>query len=141
MTNQIHTYRASPEDVQGLRQLCLRWNFWSFDDVLKTMENRHSHLIYTDEWRAALLYQSILEFSELIYIWVSPEARGQGLARVLFESAFGQPPRANLSLEVRVDNLAAIAFYEKMGLVCQRRIPKYYEHQWDAFVYGTSLSK
>ncbi len=52
--------------------------------------------------------------------WVSPEARGQGILRAMFNYVDGQVPVRDWSkqgLGVMEDNLLAISAYEKLGFV------------------------
>jgi [ribosomal protein S18]-alanine N-acetyltransferase len=68
--------------------------------------------------------------AELVSVAVAPEFRGKGAASALLESALRRLTRrgaARLHLVVRVDNVAARAFYEKYGFRRLRLVPGYYE--------------
>jgi ribosomal protein S18 acetylase RimI-like enzyme len=68
--------------------------------------------------------------ARLYSIATAAGARGRGLGGRLLEAAeqaARDRGRAEISLEVRDDNAAAIAFYLHRGYVEQARIPAYYE--------------
>ncbi|HEY7391887.1 MAG TPA: GNAT family N-acetyltransferase [Bryobacteraceae bacterium] len=78
--------------------------------------------------------------AELVSVAVAPHFRGKGAASALLESAFCRLTRrgaARLHLVVRVDNLAARAFYEKYGFRRLRLVRGYYEDEGD----GVSMSR
>lgn len=55
---------------------------------------------------------------EIYEIYLSPEHQGLGFGRSLFEAARAELARyglASFSVRVLVDNVAAVAFYERMG--------------------------
>ena len=67
------------------------------------------------------------ETLDILYIAVDVNHRRQGIARKLVEyiSKFDQIER--IMLEVRVDNIGAIAFYKTMGFELVRIIKNYYD--------------
>ncbi len=76
----------------------------------------------------------------LLQIAVHPDARRAGLATRLHAALLGvAAPRADCGwLEVKVDNAAAIAFYERLGWVPIGRRPRYYADGNDAIVFRLS---
>lgn len=61
---------------------------------------------------------------------VAPEARGRGIGAQLVAAAervARSSGREAISLEVRADNAAARAMYEKLGYVVERELPDYYD--------------
>ena len=75
-------------------------------------------------------------------IAVAPGAQGHGLGRTLLDHlvavARDQGCR-RLQLEVRADNSAAIALYERAGFSVVRRRERYYPDFSDALVMGSDL--
>lgn len=72
----------------------------------------------------------------IITIDVLPEGRKQGTGLALMEAVEGHflaTAIGCIRLEVAVDNLAAQAFYRKMGFKTIGRIPGYYLGRLDAF--------
>lgn len=68
--------------------------------------------------------------ARLYSIATAAGARGRGLGSRLLaaaEQAARDRGRAEISLEVRADNMAAIALYSRRGYVEHARIPGYYE--------------
>ena len=73
---------------------------------------------------------------------MAPEARQQGLGRVLMEAAevrFRSAGARVVHLEVAVNNVAALSFYERLGFRLMGRIAAYYPDGGDAFVMEKSL--
>lgn len=80
---------------------------------------------------------AVLDELHLLQIGVEPHARRGGLARAL-HAALLVAARGRASagwLEVRADNGAAIAFYERLGWVGVGRRPRYYADGEDALLF------
>ena len=76
--------------------------------------------------------------AELLRIAVAPEARGRGLGRALLEACqreLAEEGLAQLFLEVRPTNLAAIRLYERCGWEPCGRRPRYYSDGEDALLF------
>ena len=74
-------------------------------------------------------------------IWVAdaPEYRGRGIAQQLIEAAHRQARQRGcrrVVLEVRCDNAAALALYQRRGYRAVEMLPAYYEDGAD----GTRLA-
>jgi len=77
-----------------------------------------------------VLFRTGTSLARLYSIALDPDFRGQGLAQQLLMHAETQARDRDclfMRLEVRVDNPAAIALYEKLGYVAFDRIDDYYE--------------
>ena len=80
--------------------------------------------------------------ARLYSIAVDPAQRGAGLGALLLadvEQLARNAGRGILRLEVRADNVAAIALYRRAGYREQGRIPGYYEDGCDALRFGKAL--
>jgi ribosomal-protein-alanine N-acetyltransferase len=77
---------------------------------------------------AALLMRRGSHVARLYTVAVDPAARGLGLGARLIGAALARAPRRCdvVSLEVRADNAAARALYERLGLVAVGGLPGYY---------------
>lgn len=79
---------------------------------------------------ALVLLRQGSRIARLYSIAVDPALRGAGLGAALLDDALqqaGAAGRACLRLEVRQDNVAAIALYRRAGFVPFGEIPGYYE--------------
>ncbi|MGI8772322.1 MAG: GNAT family N-acetyltransferase [Acidobacteriaceae bacterium] len=78
----------------------------------------------------------------IITIDVAPAARRGGTGRALMagcEERFAALGCVSAHLEVAVDNLAALAFYARLGFEQAGRIPGYYAAKIDAFTMSKPL--
>lgn len=80
---------------------------------------------------AYCLYSALFEQAEIIRIGVRPQAHRQGLASQLLGEVYRHLGAAveRLLLEVRVDNPAAIALYQKQGFHSIHTRKGYYRNQ------------
>ncbi len=81
-------------------------------------------------------------FGHIITIDVLPDARGQGVGRLLLnaiEARFRVNAAISVRLEVAVDNLGAQAFYREMGYGQAGKITNYYAGKLDALVLQKQL--
>lgn len=79
---------------------------------------------------------------EILRIVVEPAHRRRGAASRLMEAALRTLTESGcrqVFLEVRKDNLAAIALYEAQGLTMRGRRPKYYPDGCDALIFGIDI--
>jgi ribosomal protein S18 acetylase RimI-like enzyme len=80
--------------------------------------------------------------ARLYSLAVADAARGQGLAKALLAAAEDEARRRGcnaLYLEVRIDNRAAIALYERQGYRRAGRLRGFYEDGADAWRYTRAL--
>lgn len=81
--------------------------------------------------------------ARLYSIVVDPACRGRGLGRALAEDALAQAHDTGcerLDLEVRADNLSALALYQALGFREQRRLPGYYEDGMEGVRLGRAVA-
>ncbi len=78
---------------------------------------------------AVMLWRKNSSAGRLYNIVVDPEYHGRGFGKMLMEACERETVRRKLveiSLEVRVDNLSAIALYEKLGFKTAGLLKGYY---------------
>ena len=78
-----------------------------------------------------IIYQAVLEETEIISIYVKPEYRRQGLATKLLNNVKNK--YQEIFLEVNENNQVALSLYEHLGFVIYNTRPKYY-HNRDAAI-------
>ena len=70
------------------------------------------------------------DVADVMTVAVSPRGRGAGLGRALLDELESRARRrgaASVMLEVRADNVAAVALYERAGYAVLRTRPRYYQ--------------
>ena len=99
-------------------------SFLAFFDT--TIDNNpfRKYLVYNNE--AILVYSLIYDRLEIDYIYVKEEYRNKGIASKLLEYLFNKYDYS-CTLEVRVDNQAAINLYQKLGFEIVSKREKYYK--------------
>ena len=103
------------------------------------VESRDGHIVGD----VVVLFSRATSVARLYSLAVAAEARGQGLAKSLVhaaEQAAWSKQRAYLRLEVRKDNSAAIALYERLGYRRFGEWVDYYDDHADAWRYEKPLS-
>jgi ribosomal protein S18 acetylase RimI-like enzyme len=103
-----------------------------------TLAHQHSGIVAA----SVLLHSQRTSVARLYSIAVAPNARGQGLARMLLEAAIEDARAAGssvLRLETRVDNQAAQSLFRHHGFTPLDRKPAYYEDGADALRFQKSL--
>ncbi len=83
------------------------------------------------------LLRSTSAAARIYSLAVDPACQGRGLARELFSALVRKLPQriTALTLEVREDNAAACALYERLGMSTARRMPGWYPDGGDALQY------
>ncbi len=142
--------RASIGDIDALVELEQR-SF--FGDRMRRAQYRR-HLVSETAWvliaseQCLLLGSTVLFFrkrshaARLYSLATDPAARGRGIGRTLLDAAIDAARQRGchvLRLEVRTDNHAAIALYERAGFYRSGRYSKYYEDGADAWRYALPL--
>lgn len=90
-----------------------------------------------------LLLRSHSGTARIYSMIVDPEVRGLGLGAALVEAGMSEARKAGrsiLSLEVRADNTAARALYEKLGFRTVRALPGFYDDGADGLRMERTLA-
>ena len=96
---------------------------WSEQDFVTWLSRRHGFAIIAKREREAVAFGLALEAgddAELLTIAVAQSVRRQGLGRQVFADLDEQANKRSLKrwvLEVRHNNLAAVALYKSMGFM------------------------
>ena len=142
---------ATTDDLDALtalEQRCFSSDRLSRRSFRKWIKRQHSGLIVAiddDNTLAGyvlVLLQPGTRLARLYSIAVDPQQRGRNLGEKLMEAAEDYAllqRRPYLRLEVRKDNAAAIALYEKRGYRLFAQTPDYYEDHQDALRYQKRL--
>ena len=128
-------------DVAALDYLCFK-EPWDDAEWTRVLENPFARIKGIDDGNGSLAafccYVCIFDECEIWKICVREDFRRQGLAGRLLEDMIkdvsAEEP-ANVYLEVRAGNVAAVNFYEKAGFSRIGRRNGYYGDGEDAFVY------
>lgn len=94
-----------------------------------TFENTFSTTIgcYEDDIIAFITYSFMYDRAEIDYIYVDLKYRKNGIAQALFNEMINNIGNVSISLEVNVNNEAAIEFYKKNGFKIVSKREKYYQ--------------
>jgi len=143
---------ATPADLDDL--VALELQAFSGDRMSRVQYRRHlanprAAVLVVDVPGEGLLGSALVFFragstlARLYSIATAPAARGRGLGGKLLAAAEGAARARGcraLRLEVRVDNTAAMALYERAGYRQIGRYPAYYEDRGDAWRYEKPLT-
>lgn len=122
---------AHVEQVAELEKLCFSMP-WTADLIANELSNPLSLWLVACQGGRVAGYvgsQSVMDEADLMNLAVRPEFRRQGAAECLLralERTLAERGVAQLALEVRASNAAAIALYQKRGYVQAGRRPRYY---------------
>lgn len=120
------------------------WSRDSCASLLKNPVNTAWILQHGDAPAAFLVMASIAGESEILTIGTLPDHRGQGLASILLIYVMAALESEQIFLEVRADNRAAIALYEKLDFTHTGYRKNYYKPEGkrtrDALIYSKKTS-
>ncbi len=106
---------------------------WSAATLTQLLAQDSYHLLLAAESgviKGYCLYQVLFEQAEILRIGTHPDYQRQGIASQLFSALHKTLFKNNvtqLMLEVRADNVAAIALYERQGFKTIHRRSGYYQ--------------
>nr|WP_317200831.1 ribosomal protein S18-alanine N-acetyltransferase [uncultured Psychrobacter sp.] len=105
---------------------------WDYQSIVKLLAQGSIDLLVvrkSDEVVGYCLYQHLFEQAEILRIGTHPDYQRQGVASELFTALNKElisKDVQQLMLEVRADNIAAIALYEQQGFEVIHRRKGYY---------------
>lgn len=122
---------------------------WSADHIRSSLDQAGCHLAYIMKGRNVAgfaLYKTVLDEAELFTLAVDPVYQRAGIASKLLTAIANQLKKAggaSFLLEVRSDNIAAIACYKKLGFEIVAVREEYYTDdsgaKFDASIMRLSL--
>ncbi|WP_162602579.1 GNAT family N-acetyltransferase [Nocardioides daejeonensis] len=139
---------ATPTDLDTLVTLDAlgfpadAWDRPAWEAELDGPGRRVRVAVVGDEVVGALVTMTLGEVSDLVRVVVRPEARRNGVARVLLTDALSHAKAAGadrMLLEVSALNRGAIALYVDAGFTQIDQRPRYYKDGSDALVLRRSL--
>lgn len=140
----------SDSEQNLLREVCETWEYWTFSETKKFLSmNKHHHLGYLElaekpKWPAILVFSTIVDVSEIFYLYVFPERRNQGygigILRDYEEFLKQSYPQIHKSfLEVSENNTHAIELYRKFGMENYGIRHEYYKNGDDAILVKKAI--
>jgi len=129
---------ASQHDLDALVRLeraAYDKDLFTEDRIEYLLRHAHATVFVLDDagkviGAAYMLWRKSLSLGRLYNIVIDPSRQGEGLGKLLLDECELETARrgcTEISLEVRVDNSAAIAFYRKHGYEIAADLPDYYE--------------
>lgn len=118
--------------IEAMVQIQEPWSYQTINDLLQQDSIRLMLMTHTnnEEVIGYCLYQVLFEQAEILRIGTHPNYQRQGIASEIFarlnEELKNQQVEA-LLLEVRADNIAAIALYEQQGFTIIHSRKGYYQ--------------
>ncbi len=136
--------KEDAEEIAEIEKECFSDN-WSENAVL-TQIDRQQIIVYKDggEIVGYCIFMTAADEGEILRIAVKPDMRKSGIGQKILDSAIrimAQRGAAELFLEVRASNDAAIRLYEKAGFVKTGVRKNYYENKEDAVLYNFKVEK
>lgn len=132
----------------NLESLASEWiatgEFWTVESCKETMRSNAKFLSAAVESHQKWVgwYLAIPQGAdyELLFVYCSPAARGQGIGKLLLSDLIkkAQAQNSRIFLEVRPSNVPAIRLYEQLGFAKTLTRARYYSNGDDAFVYQLS---
>lgn len=145
MVGSLVRYTAMPAEVKELQGLASSWTFWRFGDISKTLARPDCSLHYLPsceaggDWRGLVFLSVNDQFAEILYIYVNPIFRQQGLGQLLLSEVVNllwvEFYVQTLFLEVRISNTIAQRLYERFGMKKVELKVSYYSDGEDALIY------
>ena len=146
----IFPFARSEPEIKALRECVELWRrgrekFWAFDDVLEALSRPLSLGFFAADAAAATSWHGVIladvgpYSADLLYVYVKPERRRDGIGRdlvaCLLEELRSRPQLEALFLEVRSSNTAAQALYRSLGMEQIGARKGYYSDGEDALIF------
>lgn len=127
-------WQAAPTDAPALAQWLSVRPLWRLAALVRALADPSTQIWCTGARRphpsGALWLQTAGDYVDVCDVFVAPEGRRRGAGRALVTSAVAAAERMHamgVTLEVAVDNTAAIALYHQLGFVTLSVRHGYYE--------------
>ncbi|MEO6798315.1 MAG: GNAT family N-acetyltransferase [Rhodanobacter sp.] len=150
-TGSVRVRRADMSDLDdlvALEQRTFDGDRMSRDQYRRHLDSDSAQILLASAGQRAFFGSVVLFFrkrssvARVYSLATQPEARGQGIGAALLEAAVAASRRRGcrvLRLEVRTDNAAAIALYERTGYQRIGEYRHFYEDGADAWRYEKPL--
>ncbi|MCP5080082.1 MAG: GNAT family N-acetyltransferase [Alphaproteobacteria bacterium] len=133
--------------LAALHALCFErpWSAESFETLLTLPGVRALGGVLDDRPAGFILLRQAADEAEILTICVLKDARRQGVARTLFQTAISDlPDIQTVFIEVDVNNTEALRFYEDLGFQITGQRKGYYQHddgtKSDALAMGYAVN-
>ena len=145
-------FARSAQEFNALEQLCIEWRaealFWPWHEVQNTFVHHKDIVAFylgpkAGPYQGMLFAKNAFEVSDLLFIYVSRQARGQGLSKILMREYIDYLTRhtqvERIMLEVRKANTIAQKLYTSLGMRKLTERKAYYQDGEDAYIYELML--
>lgn len=132
-------------EVAELDRICFNdeaWSFALFSNELEDENKRYVVALAENHVAAYGGYAHIIDEAHIMNIAVAPAYRQKGIGQRIVEYLIGDAKSrgiASMTLEVKSNNTAAKALYEKLGFELSGIRKKYYKNTQDALIYWKQL--
>ncbi|MBQ47018.1 MAG: ribosomal-protein-alanine N-acetyltransferase [Zetaproteobacteria bacterium] len=149
MFEKIISWQHTEKEKKQLRTFANDWgtDFWGFEQVLETLTRNEVFLWSVIDdlglWKACLIVQVNVDQIDLLFIYVRPNFRKEGVGHLLMNEFIEwseHTAKANdIFLEVRESNIAAIQLYKRYNFEKVGVRKSYYQDGETAIVMKKSL--
>ena len=125
-------------EIEAILQLSPEASAWSRSSLTEVFEQHSKYLLICWEGKHIAGFisgRAVTDEAEILNLAVKPVSRRRGVGEALVQALlelFGREGAAQVFLEVRESNAAAITFYERLGLCQIGRRPEYYRNPLEA---------
>ena len=117
------------KDIDKIKELgnLINNNFSKLNNIVELISNENIIGYYLDnELIGFVIYESLYEILDILYIVVEPIYRKKGIASILIQYLIDNKDFEKIMLEVRCDNSNAIKLYKKFNFKIINIRKKYY---------------
>lgn len=139
---------AMKEDIPAIESLgtLLFPNFTELFHIQNILDETFSKVFVAEENGVVVGFLHVTELYEnmdIVNIVVDPSHRKQGIASLLLDYAFDDASSSVqiATLEVDVENVAAIALYQKFRFAVMHTRKNYYQGERDAYLMGKKMNE
>ncbi len=135
LNKKISESQNNIQAVANIEAIIQPQDAWSYQTIIELLAQDSINLLIvcqSDKVVGYCLYQALFEQAEILRIGTHPDYQRQGIASQLFAKLNKQLEMLkveSLLLEVRADNIPAIALYERQGFLTIHQRRGYYSQQ------------